>query len=177
MIYKNILFFLLLTSSVLFAQFENGRNNFGPSVGFSFLGSAIQLGFNHEYGFSLGNNNKSFGVGGIFRYFKYSENFINVSTDYTDILLGIQTNYHFNLSDEKIDPFFGVVLAYDFGFADYKIKTAGYSVNEEKYGGVWIGVHAGLRYWIKENIALSTRIGFGTLSYGALDVGFDYMIN
>lgn len=181
MVHKKILFFILLIiPSVVIGQFEVGKNIIGPSFGFSFLGSSIQLGINHEYSLSLEQlgleKSGKLGIGGIFRYWSYSEEFSHVDWNYTDIIFGVQTNYHFYIANEKIDPWLGITMAYDFGYVDNNIKIPGIEIDDKTYGGFWIAVGAGLRYWISENIAVNGRIGFGTLSYGALDLGFDYKI-
>jgi hypothetical protein len=169
---------ILLLPSLSFGQFEINKHIAGPSIGFSFLGSTTQIGLNHEYAVlvrDIGINEPGIlGVGGIFRYWSYSENFANVDWSYTDILLGVQTNYHFYFKNDNIDPWFGLVFAYDFGSVKSKIKTVGFMAGEESHGGFWIAANAGMRYWIKNNLAINVRIGFGTLSYGALDLGIDY---
>ena len=172
---------LFLIPSFLFSQFSVNKHILGPSVGFSFLGSAVQFGLNHEYSMSLEelgiDQGGILGIGGVIRYWSYSENFVNVSWDYTDILFGVQANYHFYMSDDKIDPWFGLILAYDFGSSEAEIKTPGFRVGDESHDGVWLGANAGIRYWFAENMAVNMRIGFGTLSYGAIDIGFDYKFN
>jgi hypothetical protein len=173
--------FILFLPSLIYSQFTVNKHILGPSVGFSFLGSTVQLGLNHEYALDLREigveEGGSVGVGGILRYWSYSENFVNVSWDYTDILLGVQANYHFYMADDKIDPWFGLILAYDFGSSKAEIKTPGFRVGEESHDGIWLGVNAGIRYWFEENMAMNIRIGFGTFSYGAVDLGFDYKLN
>jgi len=180
MIHKKYVITLLLLPTLLFAQFEINKHILGPSIGFSFLGSAPQLGINHEYSLGLDEfgleAEGKLGLGGIIRYWSYSENFVNVEWDYTDILIGIQSNYHFYMSNDNIDPWLGVILAYDFGSSDFKIKTAGFNIIDDSHGGFWLGANGGIRYWFKENMSINLRIGFGTLSYGALDLGFDYKI-
>lgn len=175
------LFFILILPSVIFGQFETNKNHLGPSVGFSFLGSTIQFGLNHEYGISLEelgiDKVGKLGIGGVFRYWDYKENFPNVEWDYTDILVGIQTNYHFYMANDKVDPWAGLIIAYDFNSVNSKIKTVGYEAIEESYGGLWIGAQAGARYWFNKDMAISIRIGFGTINYGSLDLGFDYKFN
>ena len=37
----------------------------------------------------------------------------------------------------------------------------------------WV-LMGGARYWVSPTIAISAVIGFGTLSYGALDLGVDF---
>ena len=180
---RKVFFILFLFSipSLVFSQFTVNKNIVGPSVGFSFLGSAVQLGVNHEYSLSLQelgvDKGGKLGIGGIIRYWSYSENFINVSWDYSEFLLGVQTNYHFYMADEKIDPWFGFILAYNFGSSEAEIKTPGFTVSDESNNNFWFGANAGIRYWFLHNMAMHLRIGVGTLSYGAVDLGFDYKLN
>lgn len=178
-----ILFVVLFFSSITtFSQYEPDKHIVGPSVGFSFLGSTTQIGINHESAVmikELGFDKPGMlGVGLIFRYWNYSENFNYVEWDYTDIMFGLQTNYHFYFSNDRIDPWIGFIFAYDFGSVDIKYPEGIVEDTiEPANGGLWIGAHAGARYWFRENMAISIRIGFGTLSYGALDLGFDYKFN
>ncbi len=181
MIHRFIFIILFLFSYNLFGQFEGNKHIVGPSFGFSFLGSSFQIGANHEYGINLVDMGidgaGKIGIGGIFRYWNYSEETVNVNRDYTDILAGLQTNYHFYMPNDKVDPWIGLILAYDFGYQDVEIKNIGFKVDDESYGGFWIGAQAGSRYWINNNLALNLRIGFGIESYGFLDFGFDYQIH
>ena len=177
---KLILFLVSIFCSAgsLFGQFEINRHIFGPSVGLSFLGSSLQIGLNHEYGINLEDLGVDapgkIGFGGLIRYWNYSETFTNVETDYSDFLLGIQSNYHFYMANDFVDPWIGIVLAYNFGSSDTKIKTIGFNAKVDNNEGIWISANAGAKYWIQKNMAIGIRIGFGTLSYGALDIGFDY---
>jgi hypothetical protein len=177
---KYVLYLLVVFSSLINAQFEVNKHLAGPSLGFSFLGSAVQLGLNYEYGLNFNdigiNVPGKIGIGGIFRYWSYSENFFYGKWSYTDILIGAQGNYHFYINNQKLDPWVGLVLAADFGSVNWERTDGGPFVNysEPSHGGFFIGAHAGLRFWLNNQWALSTRIGFGTLSYGALDIGVDY---
>jgi len=169
------IFLVLLLSAALspsFAQFEVNKNYAGPMLGLSFLGSTIQIGGAYEYGMYIDNFGK-IGIGGLIRYWSYSEGFAGGRWSYTDFLIGAQGNYHFDVKDNKFDPWAGLVLAYDAGSVDWEGPTSFYHSNPS-YGGLWLGLHGGLRYWINPNIGLSARIAFGTLSYGALDLGVDF---
>ncbi|MCB0751603.1 MAG: hypothetical protein KDC52_09030 [Ignavibacteriae bacterium] len=182
MIHKKYIFIILLfAASNISAQFQSGKHTAGPSVGFSFLGSTIQLGINHEYGFTLRDlgieNDAKIGIGGIFRYWSYSEVFPLVEWSYSNILIGAQANYHFMLKDPNFDPWAGIILAYDFGTVNGSFLTSNIRINDPSNGGLWFGAQAGLRFWINNQMALSLRLGFGTLSYGALDIGLDYAFN
>jgi hypothetical protein len=144
------------------AQYEIDKHYVGPSIGLSFLGSTAQLGLNHEYAFMI----EDFGIvgaGGIFRYWNYEESYSGgtVTESFTNFLLGGQFNYHFKAEINKIDPFLGLVLAYNV---------------ESSHGGVWFGFQGGARYWITPTIAIMGRGSFGTLSYGALELGVDFKL-
>ena len=98
MIRKNMLLFVcFFIPSLFFSQTTPDNHFIGVSVGFSFLGSVPQFGLNYEYPFNkkeLGFDKAGvIGIGGIFRYWDYSENFINVDWEYRNILLGTQLNY------------------------------------------------------------------------------------
>lgn len=182
MIHKYLIYFLLIFTTVLYGQFETDKHVVGPSIGFSFLGSSIQYGINHEYGINLTDlgikANGRIGIGGIFRFWTYSEETINVNRDYRDILTGLQANYHFYMPNDKVNTWLGVIFAYNFGSEDVQLKIQEFKIkDDESYGGFWIGAQAGSRYWLNKNLALSLRIGFGIENYGFIDFGFDYQIN
>ena len=181
MIRKNMLLIVCFFIPSLFLSQTSPKNHIiGASLGFSFLGSVPQYGLNYEYPFNkkeLGFDNAGvIGIGGIFRYWNYSENFINVDWEYKNVILGAQINYHFYMADDNIDPWLGLVVAYNFSSSDAKIKTVGFEVGENSNNGIWAGANAGVRYWLSEKTAINLRIGFGSLSYGAIDFGFDYKL-
>ena len=155
------------------AQYEVGKHYAGPSIGLSFLGSTAQLGLNYEYAFTI-QNFGTVGAGGIFRYWSYKESFVGGSWSYTNILIGGQFNYHFKIDNKKFDPWIGAVLAYDAGSVNTSYSTNNRLFDEPTHGGLWLGFHGGARYWITPTIALNGRVGFGTLSYGALELGVDF---
>ena len=178
MLAKIIFLILLFLSVSIFGQFKSADNYFEPVIGFSFLGSAVQYGANYEHTFLIKSKHKM-GVGFIIRYWKYSENFVTTKTSYVDLLLGVQSNYHFYLKNKRVNPWVGIVLAYNLGSAKTSWREESHPdavLEPPDQFGVWFGVHAGLRYWLSENIAVSTRIAFGTMSYGALDLGIVFRI-
>lgn len=167
------LVFFIFISSNIFGQFKSVDKYIEPVVGFSFLGSAIQYGINYENTFMINSEHKV-GFGVVTKYWKYSENIDNIETSYVIFLVGVQANYHFNLENKKVNPWVGVALAYNLGStkATWNIDPHPDEVLESPdQVGIWKSVHAGLRYWLTENIAASTRIGLGNMSYGALDLG------
>lgn len=163
-----ILFLLIIKNAN--AQYEVGKHYAGPSLGLSFLGSTAQLGLNYEYAFEI-KDFGTVGAGGIFRYWGYKEGFFGGNRDISNILIGGQFNYHFKIDNTKFDPWAGVVLS----FVTASVKRNYASIySEPSYGGFWLGFHGGTRYWLTPTIALTGRVGFGTLSYGALEVGVDW---
>jgi hypothetical protein len=158
------------------ATWEANHNYLGPSLGLAFQGSSAQLGFNFEHGMatkSLG----VLGIGGVFRYWSYSEGYYAYGNwKYRNILIGAQSNYHFQLPGiTALDPFAGLILAYDNG----KVTWDGpgeYNWSTPSSGGLVLSASVGARYWIKPSMALTGRLGFGNLDFGALEVGLDFKL-
>lgn len=167
-----ILFLLIIKNAN--AQYEIEKHYIGPSIGLSFLGSTAQLGLNYEYAFEI-KDFGTVGAGGVFRYWGYKETFFGGSWSYTNILIGGQFNYHFIIENKKFDPWLGAVLAYDAGSVELKSSNNVFYA-KPSHGGLWLGFQGGARYWITPTIALTGRVGFGTLSYGALELGVDWKL-
>lgn len=165
--------YLFLFQSSLNAQYIIDKHYAGPSIGLSFLGSSFQIGGNYEYAIVIENFGKV-GIGGVIRYWGYSENFFGGKWDYTNILIGAQGNYHFEVKgNSKLDPYAGIILAYDGGSVSYSGPGGDY-ITPSHGGGFWLGIQGGIRYWINPTLAITGRVGFGTLSYGALEFGVDF---
>jgi len=167
-----VVFFLLLQSPVS-AQYTVEKHYAGPSIGLSFLGSTFQIGGNYEYALNVESFGK-IGVGGIFRYWGYSDAYYyGGKWSYTNILIGAQGNYHFEIKgNTRLDPYAGLVLAYDGGSVSYSGPAGTYAT--PSHGGLWFGFQGGMRYFVNPNLAITGRVGFGTLSYGALEFGVDF---
>jgi hypothetical protein len=172
------LFFItaFLVPNTAKAQFTADHNYIGPSIGLSFLGSSPEFGLNYEYGVDL-QNVGTVGIGGLFRYWSYSNSYFYGKWTYTNILIGAQGNYHFKIPESKFDPYVGLILAYDVGStsATYNDGYLNYG-GSASAGGFWIALQAGARYWISPTLALTARLEFGSLSYGGLDVGVDFKL-
>jgi hypothetical protein len=166
-----IFIIVVVSGSPVQAQYTEGKHYAGPSIGLSFLGSTFQIGGNYEYALDI-ENFGMIGIGGILRYWGYSENYIVGKWKYTNILIGAQGNYHFSIKqNDQLDPYAGIVLAYDGGSVSYSGPGRNYPT--PSHGGLWIGLQGGIRYWFNPNISATARVGFGTLSYGALELGVD----
>lgn len=163
-----VVFAMFLSTSTSNAQFEVDKHHLGPSLGFYFYGSSVIFGANYEYGMQLKDIGK-IGVGGIMRYYSYDAG----DWSYSDILIGAQGNYHFNLDNKKLDPWLGLLIAFDIGSVDYDGPHSSW-YSEPSYGGFWVGLHGGMRYWIDNDWAIVGRFGFGSYSYSAFDIGVDF---
>jgi hypothetical protein len=173
---KKLFLIIIISASLnsLSAQFEINRHYAGPMIGLSFLGSAFQIGGGYEYAMNI-ENFGNVGIGGIIRYWSYSENapVFGGSWSYSNFLIGAQGNYHFVIDERKFDPWAGLVLGFNAGSVDYDGPFFN-NYAEPSHGGVWLGFQGGLRYWIQPNLALTSRVAFGTSGYGALDIGVDF---
>ena len=161
--------------------FEAGKSYVGPSIGLSFLGSALQFGANYEYGMKMDFG--TVGIGGIFRYWGYSEDWgggfygnDSYKWKYTNILIGAQGNYHFKMdAGSKLDPWAGLILGYNASSVKYD-GPSGYNYSSPTAGGLVLNAHGGVRYWFSPKMAICASIGYGSLSYGALDLGIDFKL-
>ena len=172
---KNLSFvitILLLAYGNSNAQFTPNKNYLGPNLGLSFLGSTPQFGVDYEYSMDLENFGRV-GIGGVFRYWGYSETYFEGKWSYTNVLIGAQGNYHFKMENNKFDPWLGLILAYDAGSVSWD-GPSGYNYSSPTYGGFFLGVNGGLTYWVSPTIGITGRLGYGSLSYGGLDVGVNF---
>jgi len=147
---------------------SKGRTYVGPSVGFSFLGSVPNLGGNVEYALD-----QNIGVGGLIRYWSYSQDLILSKYSYSNILIAGQANYHFRLGVDKLDPYVGIILGYDIQSVTLKSGTGKEGVSGSGFVATPYGA---VRYFFRDNMAFVARFGYGTFSYGALEVGLDFRL-
>jgi hypothetical protein len=88
------------------------------------------------------------------------------SYKYSVIPFQVFSNYHLVIpSNKKIDPYVGLAFVYSVVNASWSggIDPGSADANYTDFAG-----QAGLRYFIKDNIALQGQIGFG---YGTLGLG------
>ena len=173
-----IVFTLLICVSFASSQFVKEKNYLGPSIGLYFFGSTPIFGANYEYAMTTDMGSGILGIGGLVRYRSWSQNSGTYLGEtwgwsYTDILVGGQGNYHFHVGEGKFDPWVGLTLAYDIGSVKYT-GPAGYNYASPTWGGLFLGGNGGARYWFSDKLAGAVRIGLGSLSYSALDIGVDF---
>ena len=158
------------------AQFEVGKSHVGPSIGIGFSGYGLSFGVDYEYGMSLKSIGVEapgkIGVGGIIRYYNWSESYFTYEYSYTDIIIAVQGNYHFILKNSKIDPWIGLVLGFDIASSSYD-GPSGVEDFSDSSGGVFFNGNAGARYWFSPNMAARIGFGFGGI-VSSLIFGVDF---
>jgi hypothetical protein len=178
--YYSIIGFLILLTCFInnnsFSQWQAEKSYFGPSIGLSFGNSVPEFGLNYEYGYTL-KDIGVIGVGGLLRYWSYSDDWAWGKYTYTNILIGAQANYHFKLDDKKFDPYAGIMIGYDIVSNSWEDKNGWYdSYTKSSASGSELiaDIQVGIRYFIKDNLAIVGRFGVGNASFSSLNIGVDW---
>ncbi len=171
-----ILAVLFFTVGTISAQFEAGKSHAGPSLGFGFAGYGLTFGADYEYVMNLKDIGVDapgkLGVGGIFRYYNWTEGSFGYEWSFTDIIIGAQGNYHFKVGDGKVDPWVGLVLGFDVATSSWD-GPSGFGDNSDSSGGIFFNGNAGVRYWFSPNMAARASLGFGGI-VSSLILGVDF---
>lgn len=145
--------------------FGEGYLDIGPTLGLGGLGSAsTAFGARIEKAIkpleSLGGGMLGIQVG--LTYYTWSSSFYS----YKYIPIGATANYHFKVSDEKIDPFVGLGLGYQVVSCDWK----GFGADLCDDSAIYFVGRAGIRYFMSEKMALYGDVGAGgaTLNVGLM---------
>ena len=137
-----------------------GYTDIGPVVGLGSLGDAsVSVGGRFERGFKAIGDSGVLGIGVGVDWYGYS----TVFGDFSYIPVSATANYHFRLSNRKLDPFVGLGLGYYIvNFPDCN----GCTYNS----GLYFVGHAGIRYFIAPKLALYADAGAGaaTLHVGVM---------
>ena len=149
-------------------DFEPGSFYAGPRVWMGNLNGAVAIGGQIEKGFTKPNQyGPGIIAGGVgLDWYSWSFDYPVGSYKYSVIPLQVFSNYHFVIaSNKKLDPYVGLALVYSIVSASWNGSGVAASANGNTtdFAG-----QAGLRYFIKDNLALQGQIGFG---YGTLGLG------
>jgi hypothetical protein len=147
-----------LGSSAASAQWEQGKRFAGPHIGLSGVGSTISFGAGFEQGY-----NKNIGIGAVVDYWSYGEG----GFDFSYFALAVLGNYHFPVTDTKIDPFLGLGLGY------YVVSFDDDGLCGDACDGsrIFFAGQAGARYFFKPTLAGVARVGAG---HGFLSIGVEW---
>jgi len=150
-------------------DFKTGPFYAGPRVWIGNLNGAVAFGGQIEKGFTQpGKYGPGIIAGGLgLDWYSWSFDYsFGGSYKYSVIPIQIFSNYHFPIaSNKKLDPYVGLAFVYSIVSASWSGGGAAASAdgNYSDFAG-----QAGLRYFIKDNLALQGQIGFG---YGTLGLG------
>lgn len=148
------------------AQFALGYTDIGATVGLGNIGASAAFGGRFEKGLWAAPEGLGTGVIGLqagLTYYSWNE---ATFYSYTYIPIGVTANYHFNLTNDRIDPFLGLGLGYYIVTCDYDGPGGDFCSASALY---FIG-RAGLRYFVSPNLALYGDAGAGAaaLNFGVM---------
>ena len=151
------------------SSFSLGYTDIGAVVGLGGLnGASASFGGRFEHAIKalpdLGNG--ILGIGVSADYYSWSAGFTGYSWSYKYIPIGVTANYHFKVSEPKLDPFLGLGLGYQYITCDAPGLGSGYCSSSALY---FIG-RAGARYFFSPKMAVYGDAGAGgaTLNLGVM---------
>lgn len=168
----------LLTQSAA-AQAKGGPGNFhvgytdiGPVLGLGSVGGAnMAIGGRFEHALqtlpSMGNGILGIEVGADYYSWSYAAFSYSWSVKYLPI--GVTANYHFRVTEPKLDPFVGLGLGYDVVSCSFSGPgSAGGGCGYDS--GIYLIARGGLRYFFSPSMALYGDVGAGaaTLNVGLM---------
>lgn len=146
--------------------FTLGYTDIGPTLGLGNTGGSMAFGgrFEHAIKALPSMNNGTLGINASFDYYSYNSAFFN----YSYIPIGVTANYHFKLTDTRIDPFIGAGLGYQIISCDY--DGPGGNIGGCNNSALYFIGRVGARYFFKPNMAAYADAGAGaaTLSLGLM---------
>ncbi len=150
------------------AQFTTGPLYAGPHIWIGGLNGATAFGVQVEKGItSPGDAGPGIISGGVgIDYYSWSYGFYGYK--YTVVPIQAFSNYHFPIeSNTQLDPYVGLALVYSYRSVTYANSTySGGLGSSLDFAG-----HAGLRYFVSDNLAIHGQVGFG---FGTLGIGVDW---
>jgi hypothetical protein len=139
------------------AQFKKGDNLLNLGIGLnSYYSGGLPVSAAYEYGVS-----KVVSVGGGIDYLSYHYYNANTTYGFSAIYVGGRVSYHFNelfnINDKQWDLYGGGSLGYrSFTWSD---KYSNGGLNGYYGNGLFLGVHAGARYYFSQNVGAFLEVG------------------
>lgn len=137
------------TQNVQAQAYQKGDKQLNLGIGVS--GYGIPLGASFEYGVT-----DAISVGAMVDYTRYG---IGSGYNWNFIYVGARGSYHFGEllnTGEKFDPYAGLALGY------WSAKFSGSSYLTGYGNRVFLGLHAGARYYFKEKFGVFAEVGAGS---------------
>lgn len=153
------------------AQFSKGDNLINLGIGVnSYYGGGIPIGFSYEHGIT-----EDISIGAGLDYLSYRYNVLGDRNRFNILYLGFRGSYHFNNlikhNVEELDIYAGAILGYrSFSWSNDFTGSAGdiYDSN------LFLGIHAGARYYFKPTIGAFLELGAGGSGNARLGVAFKF---
>lgn len=176
---KKLIIFMILLIPVLtlHSQIKTGDNLLGGSIGLWTKGNTPVFGVSFESEVA-GTGSGTFGIGGLYRYHGYNENYNNgYSRNYNFSSIGFQANYNFtNIGAGEFVPYLGLTLGYNNVTNSYSNGYNG-EINSESYSsGAWVWGQLGARYFFSSKVAGNLRVGIGNNDFYPLELGVDFKL-
>ena len=153
-------------------MFHVGYTDVGPVLGLGSVGGAnMAIGGRFEHALqtlpSMGNGILGIEVGADYYSWSYAAFSYSWSVKYLPI--GVTANYHFKVTEPKLDPFVGLGLGYDVVSCSFSgPNSAGNGCGYDS--GIYLIARGGLRYFLSPAMALYGDVGAGaaTLNVGLM---------
>ena len=126
----------------------------GAGLGFNFISGGFIFGGNYEYVLT-----DAIGVGGLFRYSKWTKS----GFDWSAMYIAGQGNFHFDVGIENLTFFGGLAL----GLAIVSSDDPGAD------SGLFFAFQGGARYALTRSLFATGRLSAGSRGYGGLEVGLE----
>jgi hypothetical protein len=161
---------LISTSSLAqYNPYSDGSGLLSVGVGFSGWGIPVFARYEHPVADNIT-------VGGTVSFQSKGETYASYKWKHTITGLNARGSYHFNEllnAPDEWDFYAGASLGYFIWNTKYDESGTIYDYTGSGSGGFGIGGHAGARYFVKENLAVTLELGGGSvLSGGSLGVTF-----
>ncbi|HMS33713.1 MAG TPA: hypothetical protein PKC91_06465 [Ignavibacteria bacterium] len=176
---RTLMIIILLSLPLMNAQsqMKKGDSFLGASIGLWTKGNTPVIGASFESEVA-GSESGTFGIGGLFRYHGYNENFNNgTNRDYNFSSLGFQANYNFtSIGTGEFVPYLGITLGYNNVSSTYVNRNNTVVVNDTYSSGVWVWGQLGARYFFSSKVAGTFRVGIGNNDFYPLELGVDFKL-
>lgn len=172
-----IIMLLIIPMLSLHSQVKVGDNFLGGSIGLWAKGKTPVLGASFE-SMVTGSSSGAFGIGGLYRYHGYDENYNNGnSRNYNFSSIGFQANYNFtNIGAGEFVPYIGLTLGYNNVSSSYVTRNNAVVVSDSYNSGLWVWGQLGARYFFSNKVAGTFRVGVGNDDFFPLEIGVDFKL-
>jgi hypothetical protein len=160
-----------------YCQLNDGDDILGPSIGLNPNPGVPTFGLNYEHQMTQLGNVASLGLGGVFRYTTFRDNFpYDDYNSYNYVTIGIQTNINFNnIGEGKFVPYGGIVLGYN-NVSNSYVSNRGIVYTANYSSGWWMWGQAGFRYFFSPKVAGGLRVAAGNFNFNELEISLDFKL-